>query len=70
MKIDSTQFIWLAFLGSISLLVGAYAFEGFARIKGIKRISGGIGKNELSVNATIANAHNAYGVADRLIVQL
>jgi hypothetical protein len=36
-----------------------YAFLGFATIIGINRISGGIGKKELSVNATTANAQSA-----------
>ena len=36
MKIGSTQFIWLAFLGSLSLLVGAYAFEFLGGLKPCK----------------------------------
>jgi hypothetical protein len=35
------------------------AFLGFAMIMGINRMSGGIGKKELSTNATTANAHKA-----------
>lgn len=36
MKIGSTQLIWLAFLGSLSLLVGAYAFEFLGGLKPCK----------------------------------
>ena len=42
---------------------------GAARISGISRTSGGIGKIELSTNETTASAQAAFGRSARRIVQ-